>query len=202
MKDRTFWILILILVAIGAGVYALSFDEKVLETLSGMEDSNVILIMSWITDIATLYLGVLAIVVIVFLVTLKQTEKREAFWDLIVALALNFIIMLILKTAVSRPRPGEISTNGPSSSFPSAHASRSFVMFGILSNFYQKFLYFFYILAIIISFSRLYLGVHYFTDVWFGAIIGLVISRIVIKNKLGARFRRRFRKHVLRSRKV
>jgi undecaprenyl-diphosphatase len=91
-----------------------------------------------------------------------------------------------LKLIIARDRPELVSRLIIESgfSFPSGHATTAFVAFPILAIvlFYSsqipKFLKFFLILILsifpfIVAFSRLYLGVHYFTDVVAGAIVGL-----------------------------
>jgi undecaprenyl-diphosphatase len=78
-------------------------------------------------------------------------------------------------------------------SFPSSHASSSFFAASVLSYFHLKnknkkkktsrinlnwpILY--YSIAALISYSRIYLGVHYFTDVVVGAIIGILLAKLL-----------------------
>ena len=67
--------------------------------------------------------------------------------------------------------------------FFSAHASNSFslaVFFGLLFKDFSKYpIYFTLIFASLISYSRIYLGVHYPLDIIFGALFG-VINGLVI----------------------
>lgn len=65
-------------------------------------------------------------------------------------------------------------------SFPSAHAATAFVAAGILTHFDKKRKLLYYIIAILISYSRIYLGCHYFFDVVVGAIIGYIINRLFL----------------------
>ena len=127
--------------------------------------------------------GFIWIVLTAILLISKKTRKIGC----MVALSLlgSLIINnLILKNLVARTRPYEI-INGlipliekPSDySFPSGHTASSFAAASIL---YRKLPKQFgipvLILAILISFSRLYLGVHYPSDVLFGIISGVGIS--------------------------
>lgn len=57
-------------------------------------------------------------------------------------------------------------------SFPSAHAMNIFAQAALFSGFYPKRWGYFFGFACVIGFSRIYVGVHYPLDVFFGAIFG------------------------------
>jgi undecaprenyl-diphosphatase len=63
-------------------------------------------------------------------------------------------------------------------SFPSGHAAGAFVMATVLRHFYPHFGIPFYLGASTISFSRIYNGVHYPSDVLFGCVLGIVSARL------------------------
>ena len=65
-------------------------------------------------------------------------------------------------------------------SFPSTHAATAFASATILTFFDKKRRWFYYMVALLISYSRIYLGCHYFFDVVSGAIIGYLISRLFL----------------------
>jgi undecaprenyl-diphosphatase len=65
-------------------------------------------------------------------------------------------------------------------SFPSSHATNISGMAVILSFFYRKGIAWFTLLALVIGFSRIYVGVHYPVDVLGGLIIGSCAGIIVI----------------------
>ena len=73
-------------------------------------------------------------------------------------------------------------------SFPSGHAASSFACAGVMwHKLPRRAGVPVLILAILISFSRLYIGVHYPTDVLAGAISGLLISFLAIRTVQGIR---------------
>lgn len=94
-----------------------------------------------------------------------------------------------LKTAVARPRPGATSLATESFysintfSMPSGHATLAGAVFGLyyfLKRWYAKTLL---AIALLVAFSRVYLGVHFFSDVIVGLILGFFIGEAVFKLK-------------------
>lgn len=94
--------------------------------------------------------------------------------------AVNLLLTTVIKKIVRRPRPflGKVRINAVyqpgSTSFPSGHASSSFTTATALSQVYSKWYMIApaYLWAGSVSYSRMYLGVHYPTDVATGAILG------------------------------
>lgn len=78
-------------------------------------------------------------------------------------------------------------------SFPSNHAMNAFTLATVLTLFYPKNFFYYYTFAILVAYSRIYVGVHYPSDVLFGASLGIVIGmsiyylfyyiKMVLKNK-------------------
>ena len=90
----------------------------------------------------------------------------------------------LIKNIVQRPRPYVTFTDlqiiipQPSEfSFPSGHTSSSFASAAVFyRHLPKKFGVPAVILAALIGFSRLYVGVHYPTDVLAGAVMGILLS--------------------------
>lgn len=104
----------------------------------------------------------------------------------LIALGISQSIVNIIKRALERERPYKIlenintfGINLKDYSFPSGHTTAGFTIATILSLNIPSFSILFYLIAITIGISRMYLGVHYPTDVIAGIILGTVTSIIV-----------------------
>ncbi|MCY6959679.1 phosphatase PAP2 family protein [Clostridium brassicae] len=93
----------------------------------------------------------------------------------------------LLKHLVQRVRPSAdipaanlLIPKPLSYSFPSGHCTSSFAVTGILSKYFKNYALEFFSLSSLIAFSRLYLYVHYPTDVLAGIILGLICSKMII----------------------
>jgi len=87
-------------------------------------------------------------------------------------------------TGVERPplryaHPDALVAVPRGSSFPSGHTSTSFACATVLSFFVPRAAPAFYLLALAIGFSRIYVGVHWPVDVLGGAVLGLAVGLAV-----------------------
>jgi len=124
----------------------------------------------------------------------KQTKIKA--YSLLVSVAGGAGTVLLLKHFIARPRPAHGFYAESLASFPSAHATLAVAFYGLLFYFlisqvanklHQKIYYCLAVLFILLlGFSRLYLGVHYLSDVVAGHLVGVVWLGIGvwIKNKL------------------
>jgi undecaprenyl-diphosphatase len=125
-------------------------------------------------------------------------SKRDKKFIILFSLAFlltGFLSDIVLKNIFMRPRPFFGSENpNPTQflnpthflcptdfSFPSAHTATAFAAATILTFFDKKRRWFYYLVAILIGYSRIYLGCHYFFDVTVGAILGYLISKLLLK---------------------
>ncbi len=150
-------------------------------------------------------LGEGGIIFIAIALALLCTKKyRKAGVAIIVALLVMEVgNNLILKTIFARPRPfnldptvyswwhevykfPELVSRPTSYSFPSGHTSSAFAAAIALLWYDRKFGIPLTLFAAVMGFSRIYVEVHYCTDVLFGALVGIVYALIgvLIVNKL------------------
>tara|TARA_Y100001968_G_scaffold13234_1_gene10816 strand:+ start:676 stop:1080 length:405 start_codon:yes stop_codon:yes gene_type:complete len=73
------------------------------------------------------------------------------------------------------------NTKSSRKSFPSNHSSNIWALSIVLSYMYREQKKYFIILAVLISVSRVYIGVHYPLDIIIGCGIGLIVGFMLIK---------------------
>ncbi len=124
---------------------------------------------------------------------LWQEKKRGWILPLWLSFIVSALVALILKITIQRLRPfqlgiisllprlQEASYNTWNFSFPSSHSLLAFCALPIVILQYPKLKKIGFVLAGIIAFSRIYLGLHFFSDVIAGALIGYVIGALIVK---------------------
>jgi len=132
--------------------------------------------------------GLIWFLLAVVLFVREETKDHRFFVPILATLGICWIFVeLILKYIVSRERPtpdigAVIVGNGTGwFSFPSSHATVAFAMAIVLSRYEPRWRTALFILAVVISLSRIYLGVHYPIDVFAGALLGTLIGHTVLR---------------------
>lgn len=129
-----------------------------------------------------IFLGVLFV-----FMGLRKREWIRRGMSLLLCLGTTAVVCnLILKPWVARIRPYDLLQFSimipPLSdySFPSGHTSASFAAATAIYATHHKWGIAAYVFAALMGFSRLYLGVHFPTDVLAGAVIGTVTARLTL----------------------
>ena len=156
-------------------------DQAVVNTVNIIQNPLLNRIMIFFTSLGDK--GIIWIVLLIILFVKKETRKTVA--AMTISVIIVFIITNYLKDTFQRIRPYEymhfipkVDTSG-TSSFPSAHSAVAFAVFGIFYFYKLKFRYIIGVIALMISVSRFYLEVHYFTDVLAGVSLGFIVSYIL-----------------------
>jgi len=116
-----------------------------------------------------------------FLIPLRYASVGWLFLKCaVIAFSIELPLYLILKNTIKRERPFATLPSirlrfHPSDkfSFPSGHTAAAFLMATIISQFFPWITIPIFIWAVFVGFSRVYLGVHYLTDILMGMILGI-----------------------------
>jgi undecaprenyl-diphosphatase len=142
-------------------------------------------VIPWITHLGSHFATVLFIILSWIL-----TKKRKVLGRLALLYGIQSAILYGLKFLIQRQRPlyflemASKLSKGPGEildpSFPSGHAVYAFMMATLLAHWFPRFQIIFFLLAGFIGWTRIYLGVHYPTDVVVGALLGYGITRLFL----------------------
>lgn len=161
-------------------------DELIYNQLFSMQTITLTNVMLIITSLISIFF--LSILTLCFFSLLKN--KRTAAY-ITLNLFISTILSHILKFIFARPRPNNIRLVQESGfSFPSAHAMigisyYGFLIYLIVKHAKKKSIKYLVaigisILIILVGLSRVYLGVHYFSDIIGGFIFGAIYLLIYI----------------------
>lgn len=156
------------------------FDVLVSEYIYQVRDPLLTGMMKFVTDFGADYLLVNFLALVSFFLWKKR--KREAL-SFTIILATGLLLNLLLKELIQRPRPMMSPLVAMSSySFPSGHTMNSTIFYLTMAFYYyhltrrKRGSLFIMIGALgvilLIGFSRVYLGVHYPSDVLAGYVVG------------------------------
>ncbi|MEN6592280.1 MAG: phosphatase PAP2 family protein [Methanobacterium sp.] len=113
----------------------------------------------------------------------------------LLALILSNVLVILLKFIIAEPRPFlalpnvDLLTPESGSSFPSGHTASVFAAATAIGlKYHQKakgkkywLIYPLLLFAMVVGFSRIYVGVHYPYDVIVGALLGVICALIILK---------------------
>jgi len=196
MKKFSIFVVVLCLILFSIICYGvLSYDSLVIDTkvysfiTNNIMNDGLTPILKAITELGGVAFTVLA-GVLIFMFCKKNR------WFITIDLVGVTLVNQVIKHIIRRPRPNVLRLVEESGySFPSGHSMVSMAFYGIIiylvyknvSNKYLKWILIILLSLLILSigFSRIYVGVHYFTDVAGGFLLGLayLIIYINIYNK-------------------
>ncbi|MFW9873991.1 MAG: phosphatase PAP2 family protein [Candidatus Thorarchaeota archaeon] len=204
MKKKVIIIGVLIIFLIFLSLY---FDSEIIKVISFIRNN-------WINKF---FLGIKFIsseVIIFFLVTilfLWKKNKREWILPLWFTIGLSAVISFLLKVIVQRQRPFQLgiisllpnlekaSYSIWNFSFPSSHAFLAFAVLPFLSKEYPKLKYIWIIFACLIALSRVYLGLHFLSDVLVGGTMGYLLGLTIINIEEEKHFFKQIYKKIFRK---
>lgn len=173
-----------------------AIDQNIHSYILNLRNDNLTSILITITNISSAY----ALIVLSILLLLIMKKKKL---PLLISLNLiiSFISNQIAKQIFTRPRPIGINLIEETGySYPSGHAMISMAYFGFIAYLIYKYvknkliktivISSIFLLIILIGFSRIYLGVHYLSDIIGGFLLSIAYLMIFINSinlkKVGA----------------
>ena len=160
------------------------FDNYFIDLINQrMRNRYLDIIMRRVTDLGG---AVFSSLYIFLLIIFGNGDVRFIGFEALAALSLSQIVVHSLKRILSRERPYKIieqlntyGINLKDYSFPSGHTAAIFSISTTIAMNIPKLSLVLFLLAIIVGISRIYLGVHYPTDVAAGLFLGLGIAFLV-----------------------
>ena len=133
------------------------------------------------------------IFIFLFALFLWKKKKRKSTFPLIITIASTAIVGFLIKIIVRRPRPYQLGLISVfpalreashliwDFSMPSFHTMFVFSVIPLLSKEFPKFKIYWIVLSVLVALSRVYLGVHFMSDVLVGGFLGYLIGLLVVK---------------------
>jgi undecaprenyl-diphosphatase len=204
IRSARFIILILVFIAISALVQSgitSSFDESTVSAMANARNTSADAAMIVITTSADLFPIYFSPMIIFSFILIIKKRTRRVGAILLLTIAISTLVTSYIKDLVDRERPAayEFKPNlgfdyepqqdvisKSSGSYPSGHAVRS-AAFALIVSFLIRNRtvagipagMLMWIFPILIALSRVYIGVHYPTDVVGGIILGVIIANVL-----------------------
>ncbi|KGX94022.1 hypothetical protein N781_02305 [Pontibacillus halophilus JSM 076056 = DSM 19796] len=197
LSKRSVLIILIGFIATGGAFYAFAelagevleqekfaVDQYVTELVRQIQTPWLSVAMGWITDAGSvIWITVASILFFAYLLFFSSKSRWIAIYFAVSMLGISLLTKL-LKLTFERQRPSVLEEyDGTGFSFPSGHSTGSIVFYGFILYYvllhhlrkgWKVLIVSLLIAAIVfIGLSRVYLGVHYFTDVMAGFAFGL-----------------------------
>lgn len=185
----------LIIVIVGINLFIELTDTLKTETLATYDQNITNYIISYrspaltnyfifVTNIGDVY-GYLIVIVCTLLISILKFKRWKFVAQITIVLALSAVSNMILKRFIDRARPGiEHLVSVETLSYPSGHAMSAMAFYGFVIYLFYRFkmnlflkwvvMLIFLLLILSIGISRIYLGVHYPSDIAGGFIAGFI----------------------------
>lgn len=164
------------------------FDDSFMHAIMSLRSPVMTVFMTIITDIGSFGIAIGSMVILTYLLFKRHTKEAILFCIIVL---MGFGINILLKLFVQRDRPTLDPLHTLTDySFPSSHSMASFIFFATIAYFAYHFTkskrisiaiaIICFVLIFLIGISRVYLGVHYPSDVLGGYLAGALWYAIII----------------------
>lgn len=159
-------------------------DEQTFSIINQIDIKPLNYIMCFFTLLADCLFLIPIVGFVLFFFDPKKFKSN--FFTFLFILLLGGLLIHILKIIIQRPRPLKMFSDVKilleplkENSFPSGHAQAIFTTAIFLFKKIKKFLLLFITIALLSAISRIYVGVHYLSDIVVGAFIGCFVTLVV-----------------------
>ncbi len=168
-----------------------AIDVATTEFVNSISTPWLVTLMGWITEAGSvMWLTIASVISAIYLLFFSSFSRWVAVYFAVNMIGIS-VLTKLLKTAFGRKRPSVLEQyDGTGFSFPSGHSTGSIVFYGFIiylianSHLGKRVKWTINILlalfAISIGISRLFLGVHFITDVMAGILFGFLLLFICI----------------------
>lgn len=181
----------------------IAFDNNLFIAVNNAHTPFFDIFFQIITFLGTGYV-IAPLLLTIILVSIPRKQRKQIILCAVVSISMSGILTQGVKNLVHRPRPlayfvpESQALNSPDSSrpvytvhvlgprlkrnsFPSGHTNSAFAAATFLVLLYGGFFWSSYLIALLVAYSRLYLGVHFFLDTVAGAVLGIVVVWMIFK---------------------
>lgn len=187
---RSFSVVILLLASLFSQAQLLNkFDRSTEEDFTEDRTKGLTQFMQNVSSsTGAISIGIPAVLLLKGMISNDKTTVHKGMY-MVKTIAVSTAITFIMKYSFNRQRPFTSdslvikASSGGGPSFPSGHTSLAFAAATSLSFAYPKWYVIIpsYLWAGTVAYSRMYLGVHYPTDVWVGAMVGTLSGYLSYK---------------------
>ncbi len=170
--------------------YISSLDKLINSKIQKIQDNTLTFLTTKISNVFEPKNGIILLIIISLILWVKGFKKQSFFLAFASIIGAGFIYSL--KSFIERTRPLNSIIQETGFSFPSGHATMALILFGCLTYYAIKYLKsessriiaisFSIFFILLIGFSRIYLRVHWFSDVIAGFLLGIfviILTRIL-----------------------
>lgn len=173
----------------------LIFDNRFYEVIQKIikttlkEGSEILHLTEFFKLISDIGSGTGIIIILIVVISMSKTRSLIAY-NATLTIFVSVILNTIIKNIVMRPRPNILRLVSETSySFPSGHSMNNMALYTVFilatikyvknEKIKRALVVLFSLIPILIAFSRVYLGVHYLSDVFAGLALGVSVALFI-----------------------